>query len=223
MIPIECPKCGREGNVPPDRLNAKLTCRGCQSVFHMDTSGRMVMGAPGEVDKKGRARPKVKHTKPGEEFTFTQAWEDIPKAAKIGVPLFLVALLAWMFTPRSETTDYQDEANAIVTGVIHNDRAKVVSAGSSATGEAAGKWFDLLHTQIEKQGVPANATIATALFNGNPEKDTSVVMMAVVAGETPMGIRVHMVKDNGAWKLDGAASLTDAEGAIASMSKKPRP
>ena len=91
MIPIECPKCGREGHVPPDRLNAKLTCRGCQAVFHLDNTGRMVMGPPGDPEKD-KNKPHVQYSKPGPAFDSAEAWANIPIAVKVGVPVVLLGL-----------------------------------------------------------------------------------------------------------------------------------
>lgn len=55
MIPMSCPNCGRRGNVPPDRLNSRLHCKKCDAVFHMDSTGKIVLGDPAEKAKKAAA------------------------------------------------------------------------------------------------------------------------------------------------------------------------
>jgi hypothetical protein len=225
MIPIECPRCGREGNVPPDRLNAKLTCRGCQAVFHLDTSGRMVMGSPGAPSKE-RQRPQVQYSQPGEPFNLSEAWEKFPKAAKIGVPVVLVVLAAWQFLPGGGS-GYEGSSAAIVRGLLANDRSRVVSYATSAGADATGKWFDLMHAQAEKQGIPSGTVVTPALLSGNPEKDSSLVLMVVIPGSSPtaapLSMNLHMVRSGSSWQIDGEKSLSDAQESIATASKKSRP
>jgi hypothetical protein len=223
MIPIECPKCGREGNVPPDRLNAKLTCRGCQAVFHLDNTGRMVMGAPGDPSKD-KNRPHVQYNKPGQGgFNLAEAWSNFPMAAKIGVPVVLLGLLAWRFMPGSGGPGYQNGSEAVIRGLLENDRSKVVSLSTSATAESSGKWFDVMHPLVEKQGVPKDASVTPALFSGNPDKEPSLVMMVVLSGSSPssspLPLNLTMVRDGGSWRLDGEKTLSDTEKMIASLKK----
>jgi hypothetical protein len=222
MIPIECPKCGREGNVPPDRLNAKLTCRGCQAVFHLDNTGRMVMGAPGDPEKD-KSRPHVQYNKPGEAFDAAEAWAKIPIAAKVGVPVVLLALLAWQFMPGGGA-GYQNASEAIVRGLLSNDRPRVVSYGTSATSEAAGKWFDAMHPIVEQQGVPRDVVLDPQILRGVPEKDASVVMMVVLTGSSPSAnplmLNLTLVRSGSSWRLDGEKTLSDSQSTINSIKKK---
>ena len=52
MIPMECPGCGRRGNVPPDRLNTRMHCKKCDAIFFMDRSGKIILGDPDILLKK---------------------------------------------------------------------------------------------------------------------------------------------------------------------------
>jgi hypothetical protein len=221
MIPIECPKCGREGNVPPDRLNAKLTCRGCQAVFHLDNTGRMVMGAPGDPEKD-KARPHVQYNKPGQGFDLAESWANIPIAAKVGVPVVLLGLLAWQFMPGGGA-GYQNGSEAILRGLLSNDRSRVVSLSTSATAESSGKWFDVMQPLVEKQGVPKDVMINPQIFSGNPDKEATVVMMVVLSGNspsaTPLPLNLTMVRDGGSWRLDGDRTLSESQRMVASLKK----
>jgi hypothetical protein len=221
MIPIECPKCGREGNVPPDRLNAKLTCRGCQAVFHLDNTGRMVMGAPGDPEKD-KTRPHVQYTKPGQGFDLAESWAKFPIAAKIAVPLVLLGVLGWQFMP-SGGAGYQNGSVAVLRGLLSNDRAKVVSLSTPATAESSGKWFDVMHPLVEKQGVPKDVMITPQIYSGNPDKEATIVMMVVLSGNasppTPLPLNLTMVRDGGSWRLDGERTLSDTQRMVASLKK----
>jgi hypothetical protein len=57
MIPMSCPSCGRRGNVPLDRLNTRMHCKKCDAVFHLDNTGKPVMGEPksAKTGKAGRS------------------------------------------------------------------------------------------------------------------------------------------------------------------------
>ncbi len=226
MIPIECPKCGREGNVPPDRLNAKLTCRGCQAVFHLDNSGRMVMGSPGEPGKD-KGRPHVQYSKPGEPFNLGEALRGIPKPVKFGVPAVLLALAVWQLLPGGGAGGYEGDAGSIVRSLLNNDKSRVVSYSTTESADAAGKWFDLIHAEAEKQAIPAGTMIAPSLFSGNPDRDANLIVMVVLRGDSPsaspLPLNLHLARSGGSWRLDGAKTFADAESLIAVMSKKPRP
>src|SRR4051794_17130655 len=59
MIEMSCPSCGRAGQVPPEKLHTRLVCRKCHVVFHMEPSGRPVLGEPpGSKDLKKEAKEK---------------------------------------------------------------------------------------------------------------------------------------------------------------------
>ncbi|WP_435009617.1 hypothetical protein P12x_000875 [Tundrisphaera lichenicola] len=223
MIPIECPKCGREGSVPPDRLNAKLTCRGCQAVFHLDNTGRMVMGAPGDPHAKDKQRPQVRYSAPSEPFNFAESWSSIPVAAKIAVPVVLLAALAFQVLPRSGGPSYQRASESILESMVKNDRSGVISMSTKSSNEAAGKWFDVVRKQVDAAKVSADTPITPSLFSGNPDKDSSLVMMAVITGDSPSAppiqLNVHMALEGSSWRLDGEQTLMDAERTVASTKK----
>jgi hypothetical protein len=222
MIPIECPKCGREGHVPPDRLNAKLTCRGCQAVFHLDNTGRMVMGPPGDPEKD-KNKPHVHYNKTGEAYDPAEAWKNIPIAAKVVVPVVLIALAAWQFMPGG-SPGYQSASEAIARGLINKDRSTVVSYATSATSESAGKWFDAMQPLVEQQGTPRNAALDPQILRGLPERDSSIVMMVVLTGNSPSAnpimLNLTLIRSGSSWRLDGERTLTDSQPTINSFKKK---
>ncbi len=59
MIDLACPSCGRAGQVPREKLHSRLVCKKCHVVFHMDTSGRPVVGEPHHGPSKDPTKQKT--------------------------------------------------------------------------------------------------------------------------------------------------------------------
>ena len=219
MIPIECPKCGRGGSVPPDRLNARLVCKACHTVFHLDNTGRMVLGDPESLDMKStkKSRPVEKASK--EDFDLAQTWNDIPAPVKYGVPVVLLAAILYLNSGES-TPDYVGQAETFVYAVTNNNKSKAVSLASADSAEAAGQWFDLLHTEVEKNQIGPDVPVNPAVFGGNPDTDASITMMVLLTkpGSTnpPVRITLPMKKTGTNWAIDGTRGLEAANQAAAS-------
>ncbi len=222
MIPIECPNCGREGNVPPDRLNARLVCRGCQTVFYMDNTGRMVLGEPGSNDpKKGKPRSKQSSVS---DFDLAQTLKDIPKPVRYGVPAVLLAVIGYMFLGGGESgPSYLKRARSAIQAVVSNDRSQAVSYASSDTGDAAGKWFDLLHSELEKSQIGSDITVNPSLMSGNPEKDSELTLLVVMARpestSSPLTITLQMKREGSSWVIEGNKCLANVESELATARK----
>ena len=64
MIPMSCPQCGSQGEIPLDKLNTRLHCRKCGVFFYVETSGQVHLGDPpdaagqNESILKTRQKPK---------------------------------------------------------------------------------------------------------------------------------------------------------------------
>ena len=213
MIPIECPRCGKTGHVPPDRLGARLLCNRCHSTFHMDNGGRMVLGEPGGsgIKKSAKSHP----TLPAVEFNLAQTWQEVPKPAKFGVPTAFVLLTGWMLFPSmSSTLAYQDQAEVVARALLNGNRSKVVGLATPSTAEAAGKWYDLMHAPIAEKGAGSavGEPVRASLMSGNPERDSSLGLGVVIMTDTvSTNFNLKMVNDGGRWKFDAATALDEAE------------
>src|SRR4051794_18316218 len=78
MVELACPNCGRGGSVPREKMNARMVCKKCHMVFHMNSAGRAVLGEP-------RADPSKSGINKAEKSGFFRAMEDapIPKLSSI--------------------------------------------------------------------------------------------------------------------------------------------
>ena len=211
MIPIECPKCGRGGSVPPDRLNARLVCKACHQVFHLDNTGRMVLGEPESFDMKTN-KSRADEVSSLADFDFAQTWNDIPKPVKFGVPGVLLAVFGWLYLrPEPGAPDYIGQAESLVRAVATNDKSRAVSIAIEGTAADADKWFDIMHNEFEKSSIDPNVTINPQLFAGNAEKDAEITLMVVVAKDggtsPPVTVTLPMKRDGSSWKFDGAKGM----------------
>jgi hypothetical protein len=220
MIPIECPKCGRGGSVPPDRLNARLVCKACHTVFHLDNTGRMVLGEPESFDMKTN-KSRADEVSSLADFDFAQTWNDIPKPIKFGVPGVFLALMGYLYIDLgSGSPDYIGKAESIIKAVAANNKDKAVSYATTDSSEAAGQWFDMLHVELEKNDIGSDVSVSPALFAGNAEKDDEITLLVVLSknggGGAPVTITLPMKRDGTSWKLEGNKGLEDAAKAKAS-------
>lgn len=218
MIPIECPKCGRRGNVPPDRLNSRLHCKVCNAVFHLDNTGHLVLGEPGQSEKQAKKqKARAQTSKGGPDFDLKQTWDDIPKGVKIGVPAALVALLAWqfLFSGDGGVPSYLSRAERIARAVATNNKGGVTSLATSESAEAAGKWFDMMRERAEKDGIGADAFASPSLLAGNADSDASLTVMVILSGggTEPKNLPMNLVmkRSGSSWQFDGQQALSDAE------------
>ena len=208
MIPIQCPRCRRSGNVPPDRLNARLVCKGCQAVFHMDSGGRMILGEPGTAKKT----KEKEYAGPAVEFDLAETWRSVPRPAKVGVPSMLVLLAGWMWFPGlSAGTTYEASAEAIGRALLRGDKAGVVARATPASADAAGRLYELIHAPIAAKGPEPGVedAVSTSLIDGNSETG-SELSVSLTLRTDGTSVLLQMVKDAGAWKFDAARTLEEA-------------
>ena len=225
MIPIECPKCGRKGGVHPNQLNSRLVCKICHTVFHVDKDGHMVLGEPESKEPKLSKQP-AEVAAAIEEFDLARTWNDIPKPARYGVPAVLLGAIAWMTVGGGEgAPPYVNQAESAVRALTSNNRSRTISHASSDTAEAAGKWFDLMHGELEKSQIGSNVTITPQLFSGNPATDGEITVMVQLSKPGPIGqptaISLAMKKDGVDWLVDGNRCLASAESEAGRAKKRP--
>lgn len=211
MIPIECPRCGRTGKVPPDRLNARLICKGCQAAFHMDPGGRMVLGDPGA----GRAAARPTRSAPAIEFDLAETWRGMPRPARVGVPSLLILVAGWMWFPGlSSTPAFKRPAEAIGHALLEGDRAAVVALATPDSAGAAEKWYDLMREPMAEKGagtVRPDSALASVV-DGDPEQAPEFTAAVALTTDTVLTVlNLPMVKSGGEWRFDAARSLALAE------------
>jgi hypothetical protein len=168
VIPIACPNCGRRGNVPPDKLNARLHCKKCDAVFHLDTSGHVVLGEPGGPPKKPSgskaAMPTAAAAEPMElGKNLALAWKGLPKAARVAIVVALVVgglMVSGVRLPRLSfvaPTELGPRSDFLANAFIDENTSKINRVAAPGTEADAAAWFAKVrptfkHTGPRQQG-----------------------------------------------------------------------
>lgn len=225
MLSITCPKCGRRGSIPPDRLSSRLHCRACDAVIYMDRTGQLAVDesareADAEIDDEESDSSLLTG-----KFRLAEAWEEIPAGLKMALPIVIVAglLIAWVarqsFT-ETEIVAHSKVGEAVLRAVVANDREKVMALADPPTAEDAGLWFDRVRARFESQAFGQDVFIYTTPIEGNVEKDARVVLAGTLASrvsedEPPMLTDVCIRRDGSGsgsgWIFDGTETLKAEE------------
>jgi len=96
MIAMSCPSCGRAGQCPKEKVHTRLVCRKCHVVFHLDASGRAVIGDPNQPVKK-EVKKKAKEAGSLVEALHLPKFEKLNRASdnlsEYGIPVKQIAAL----------------------------------------------------------------------------------------------------------------------------------
>lgn len=225
MIPMACPSCGRGGNVPNDKLNTRLHCKKCDTIFHIDMSGHIMLGEPVSVDDLSakRARAAVQdRTDPIADLV--DSIKSLPKVVRyaggvIGVVLavvFALPLVGIHFVPEPETPDQVSvrAARALLEGDVEALRAV---ATSKSAGDAAG-WIangrPLLFPGVSPGPNPSAIIGSTRAVSHEKDGDVRTEVMVIPPGPTPgsygtsASFYVQMFQVGRSWKVDVSQSMS---------------
>lgn len=153
MIDLECPKCGRAGSIPRDKVNTRLVCKKCHIVFHMNTAGRTLLG-----------EPPVNHAQTKKEKAFEaptlpnfEGFGDIrenfknvsPKKLAIAAGVLLVAMVAYTLVS-SAPESLASRVEITAKRFADDDLAYLKELASSDTADDVVRWFDTVHPKLVK-------------------------------------------------------------------------
>ena len=173
---------------------------------------------------KSSKKTKVEAAPSFEDFDLAQTWNDIPIPVKYGVPSVLLLAVFWVnFGNFSSGPEHIGQAENLIYALVSNNRSKVVSLSTADSADAAGKWFDVLHPEVEKSQIGTDVNITPALFSGNPEKDSDITLLVVLSNPSsdvqPVTITLPMKRNGGNWMFNGNQGLDSANQAAAAAAK----
>jgi hypothetical protein len=225
MIPMACPNCGRRGNVPVDRLNSRLHCKKCDAVFHLDSSGRVVLGEPGGKTRAPRL-PKVKL----DTGALADAFDSIKALSLRSKALVAVGLVAFagyfalshshaggsVLPPGVSPDSLEGRTTLAAEAFVSQDTAALRRMAASGTEGDLDAWYSTVRPFIGdyKKQEPGYDVSVSILSMGNRTKtegatssaETDLIFPAK-PGETrtedPYKLRLSWKCEKDEWRLDG--------------------
>ncbi len=179
MIPMTCPACGRRGNVPPNKMNARLHCKKCDAVFHMDMTGQAVLGEPGSEAAKAHRPARAR-----EPITFRMGPSSltrVPWPLKLGVGVVVLAALAWFLIPRiapSLPEELVPRAEYIGQAFVNGDADSMHKVVDPATRDALVRWFETSRPAFDHDG---STTAGAVLVSGMVIEESATTALVVVS------------------------------------------
>lgn len=228
MIPMECPTCGRRGEVPLDRLNSKLTCKKCGTVFHMDETGHITLGDPADAAKKKKKeemRLEPVEIDPGKIF------KSLPKPVRYGVPTLVILLLGGLIASRIMAAmglgaDLPTRATFVGEQFVDEKLEAIQELTTPDTREDVKKWYDRQRTRLNHKGprvTPEDVTVLGQVFNESGGNAVTLTALHVTKPKTPpsstssrgpqndLTIEIAWVWKGGRWMIDGKNTLSAAD------------
>ena len=231
MIPMSCPNCGRQGEVPLDRLNCRLKCKKCGTMFYMDETGSIVLGDPN--DPKGR-RAKKADAGPAVDLDFAQMIRDIPKPVRIGaLALAIVATLGYGVTTLvgsiGAPDDVQGRSAYAAELFVDNKIDQLRKLAKEGTDDDLVKWHELMRPKLNyngprksrrdvltggevmnQSGGSAWSYATLAVVNPQPPAAPSATGSQADAPQNSLSMSLYWTRQNGQWVIDGTRTFNEA-------------
>ena len=239
MIDLACPSCGRAGSIPREKINTRLTCKKCHSVFHVNTTGRTLVGEPHVEPPKAEHHHHEGLHLPSFE-SLDGLTESLPKVSlrSLGVGVAAIAVVGGLFMfftrpPEGLAASAQRTAERFA----NDDLIYLKQIATSETIDDVVRWFDAVHPQLVKNreqwksreariqvmviGEDRNQRKGEAqafIYPAGPAGHVSAITSAVdsttstaASVQQPVDLKLHWVLDrNGTWKLDGLQTFQAA-------------
>lgn len=231
MISMHCPSCGAEGRISEEKVNVRMTCKRCLKSFHLRPDGRVVAGAPLEVDEE---RP----VSAGHELDVVEqridAAVDTLKVAgpRLAVLLGILAAvgLIWATTRLGESVGglargaLESQATRVARAMLQENDAGVRELAVEGTGDDASILYDTIRPGLGAQSDSFFGSSSVDVAR-DPEPSGPGLwgVVATIRVDKPAGgsgeagadaspgtVEVPLVlagDDKAGWRLDGTRSL----------------
>lgn len=202
MIEMACPSCGRGGQVPPEKLHSRLVCRKCHVVFHMDPSGRPVIGEPhvatGDPKKKDKNSNGEHHsifeaihiprldelTHLGDNLT-DYTFPVKPVLGTLGGLVVLWVMFSLFSRPPEPVSD---RARLALQALTSDDLDRLKTFASEETRDDVIRWYDAIHPKLEsarKSWPSKEADVQVVVIEEDPSRnrgEIEAVLLPAMSG-----------------------------------------
>lgn len=184
MIPMECPKCGRRGSVPSNRLNTAFHCKNCQAPFYLNSAGEVLGGEPPVPRGEGQRGTAVKEKKKKQarEFEFnlnlSEKWKEMSAqekkrftATSAAVAVLLIGGLWYMNSGSSDPLT--ERAIYIAKAYADNDLSRIQGMAAEGTSEQLAKWFNESRPASGIKGGSSKYAISAGIMEGSAKSGSA--------------------------------------------------
>ena len=237
MSEIECPKCGRLGNVPREKLNSRLVCKKCNSVFHITPTGRVVLGdLPDHKYEEHHAQAaaaaeKKRHavaTDEGVDYDFKRT------GMLVGVlALGLLGIAALFYFPGGSSRGLLEPKAQLIAKALVDDDLKSVISNTAKEGEVeTGQWYTQVQNVVadmKREAADKKLDILVMVLEDDPDRRVGQVEIAYLeakgtsrseliareagaktSGRTTLTVPIYWVYEGGDWLIDGKKTFPAA-------------
>jgi len=191
MIPINCPNCDKYGEVPPDRLDSKLKCKGCGVAFYIDATGDVEL-----VDEKAARRRQRKQRQQASEpieIDFGKLIKGIPKPVRYGLPAVAAAAILLVYAARligslGVPTDLASRATYVGELYAAEDLQGLLELTTSATTRELEDWYEDLRPRLNPDA-EADQIVVAAEEMGDGRTLVSLTAIGAPPPPPPSGNR----------------------------------
>jgi hypothetical protein len=216
MIPMECPKCGRRGSVPSNRLMVGLSCKSCNAPFYMNTAGEAVLGEPPMTKEERRAREKAekkrdkdrkqKTESAGFNFDFFGSYKEMDSSERTkklsviaGCLVVVFGLMVWLSRPTPDPLN--ERGKYVVRAFLDKDENKLRQVSARNTGEDSVLWAQKMRGRLGIKGNSGDFKYTVDIMSGS-QKEGGATVMALIEPINPSAVGPPEIEDT---KKGGAA------------------
>ncbi|HEV3163164.1 MAG TPA: hypothetical protein VGZ22_03920 [Isosphaeraceae bacterium] len=189
MIPMECPKCGRRGSVPSNRINTSFKCKSCNAPFYMNGKGDAVLGEAPIDPETARRRDADKKKKQQKEVEFSFDLGSLVRGQSPALRMRLLlivagvsaALLAVVLYFRMPSVDpLVERGQYVANAVVDNDTVRLKAVSTPETGEDTLLWLDKVRSLLGIKGAARDYKATASIMEGSSSGSYAVVIASLV-------------------------------------------
>jgi hypothetical protein len=188
MIPMECPKCGRRGSVPSNRLNVGLNCKSCNAPFYLNAAGEARLGEPNLA--KGESRRDQKTEKQGEresrfDVDFFASFKDMSSGDRIRKLAILAGLIvivssAYLYATMPTTDPLLERGKYVAKAFLDKAADRLRAVAYKDTGEDAVLWMEKGRARLGIKGTSSDFLLSVEVFTGGISEGGALVYASLV-------------------------------------------
>jgi ribosomal protein S27AE len=189
QIPMECPKCGRYGSLPSNKLNTTLHCKKCGATFYVNSAGLAILGeSPADRARIEEAAKK----KPKREFNInldflrdlsTSGVIELPRLLAITGVLAVIGLIGYFVMNWKPTDPLIREATQVAKLIIDRDVERLRTLCSAESADQVEALVNRIHDDNEFKGKSNDYHIGAGIFSGGAAEKQATVAATIIPPE----------------------------------------